>query len=239
MQEPNAINRRDLLKAFSSVAILTSLSPTSVFSQSLQKYPFTLGVASGDPLPDGFVIWTRLAPEPLERASGMPMQSVPVRWEVATDDNFTEIVAKGDTLARPELGHSVHIEVAGMQPARRYWYRFMHGDAISPVGTVKSAPGSQANVDQLRIGVAGCQHYESGYYTAYHHLSQEPDLDAIFHYGDYIYEYSSGRSCRDNCFRRHVGDEIYTLDDYRRRYAQYKLDPNLQQAHAAAAFLST
>ena len=233
------MNRRDLLKAFSSVAILTSLSPTSVFSQPLQKYPFTLGVASGDPLPDGFVIWTRLAPEPLERASGMPMQSVPVRWEVATDDNFTEIVAKGDTLARPELGHAVHIEVAGMQPARRYWYRFMHGDAISPVGTVKSAPGSQEEIDQLRIGVAGCQHYESGYYTAYHHLSQEPDLDAIFHYGDYIYEYRSGRSCQDNCFRRHVGDEIYTLDDYRRRYAQYKLDPNLQQAHAAAAFLST
>ncbi len=239
------LDRRNLIKAAGSLAIFTGLASRPVFGQSLAGYPFKLGVASGDPHPDGFVLWTRLAPNPLERGSGMPMKAVPVQWQVAEDERFTRIVHSGEEMARPELGHSVHAEVGGLQPGRPYWYRFLVGGETSPVGTVRSAPAAGAPVDRLRIGVAGCQNYESGYFTAYRHLSEEPDLDAVFHYGDYIYEHVAGRVCpkgedgERTCFRSHVGDEIYSLDDYRRRYAQYKMDSDLQAAHAAAAFLPT
>lgn len=239
------MDRRSLIKSAGSLAIVAGLSVRPVFARALGAYPFTLGVASGDPHPDGFVLWTRLAPNPLEPGSGMPMAAVPVQWQVASDERFAQIIQSGEAMARPELGHSVHAEVRGLAPGRRYWYRFLAGGEASPVGTVRSAPAAGAAVDRLRIGVAGCQNYESGYFTAYRYLSEEPDLDAIFHYGDYIYEGRSGRSCPKAgdegraCFRAHAGEEIYSLDDYRRRYAQYKMDGDLQAAHAAAAFLST
>ncbi|WP_447952856.1 alkaline phosphatase D family protein [Sphingopyxis chilensis] len=239
------MDRRNLIKSAGSLAIFAGLSARPVFGRSLGGYPFTLGVASGDPSPDGFVLWTRLAPNPLERGSGMPMETVPVQWQVAKDERFAQIVQSGEAMARPELGHAVHAEVEGLEPARRYWYRFLVAGEASPVGTVRSAPAAGAAVDRLRIGVAGCQNYESGYFTAYRYLSEEPDLDAIFHYGDYIYEGRAGRSCpkagegERSCFRSHAGEEIYSLDDYRRRHAQYKMDEDLQAAHAAAAFLST
>ncbi len=243
-----SLNRRKLLLGASAMAIFAGLGAPGrlLANPRFTSNPFTLGVASGDPWPDGFVLWTRLAPEPLAEHAGMPMLSVPVRWEVADDPQFRRIVQSGQALARPELGHSVHVEVAGLQPQRPYWYRFHVGsEATSAVGRVRTAPLAGARVDRLRIGVAGCQHYEAGYYTAYAHLSQEPELDAIFHYGDYIYE-GAGKAPRvpagaaaDHLARRHAGDEIYSLDDYRRRYAQYKSDPHLQAAHAAAAFLSS
>ena len=247
------IERRTLITAAGGLALFAGLTGSRTWAQalaikSLGAYPFTLGVASGDPAPDGFVIWTRLATRPLEHGGGMPMRAVPVGWEVAEDEGFTRIVASGGELARPELGHSVHVEVGGLKPAARYWYRFSAAGEMSGVGTVRSAPAAGARTDRLRLGVAGCQHYEAGLFTAYRHLSQEPDLDAIFHYGDYIYEGAAGKTCpvtgvgpdrRKTCFREHVGDEIYTLDDYRRRYAQYKTDPDLRAAHASAAFLSS
>lgn len=242
------IERRTLIKAAGGLAVFSGLGGTPGLAQSLGAYPFTLGVASGDPAPDGFVIWTRLATKPLEHGGGMPMRTVPVGWEVAEDEGFVRIVASGRELARPELGHSVHVEVGGLKPAARYWYRFSAAGETSMTGTVRSAPAAGARADRLRIGVAGCQHYEAGLYTAYRHLSQEPDLDAIFHYGDYIYEGPGGKGCpvsgtgpdkQRTCLRTHQGDEIYTLGDYRRRYAQYKTDPDLQAAHAAAAFLSS
>lgn len=239
------MDRRNLIKSAGSLAIFAGLSVRPVFARPIEGYPFTLGVASGDPHPDGFVLWTRLAPNPLEPGSGMPMATVPVQWQVAKDERFAQVVQSGEAMARPELGHSVHAEVRGLEPARRYWYRFLVEGEASPVGTVRSAPAAGAAVDRLRIGVAGCQNYESGYFTAYRYLSEEPDLDAIFHYGDYIYEGRSGRSCpktgegERSCFRSHAGDEIYSLDDYRRRHAQYKMDEDLQSAHRAAAFLST
>lgn len=238
-------DRRNLIKAAGGMAIFAGLSPQAVFANPLGGHPFTLGVASGDPHPDGFVLWTRLAPKPLEPGGGMTMKSVAVKWQVAADDQFRTIVQSGEALARPELGHSVHVEVAGLAPARRYWYRFFAGAEASPIGTVRSAPAAGAAVNRLRIGVAGCQHYEGGLFTAYRHLSEEPDLDAVFHYGDYIYEHWAGRGCpttapgQRTCLRSHVGEEIYSLDDYRRRYAQYKLDADLQAAHAAVAFLPT
>ncbi|MGY0650389.1 alkaline phosphatase D family protein [Luteimonas sp. A537] len=211
-------------------------------------YPFSLGVASGDPWPDGFVIWTRLAPEPLGEHGGMPMLTVPVRWEVADDPAFARVVARGEALARPELGHSVHVELEGLAPARPYWYRFIvAGSEASPVGVARTAPAANDMPGQVRLAVAGCQAYYQGWFDAYRHLGREQDLDAVFHYGDYIYEGPAGRH-KDRfptwdadgglvAERDHVGGEIHSIDDYRRRYALYKSDPDLQAAHASAAFV--
>lgn len=241
------IDRRKFLVGAGSLAILAGLQPARLWAApAFQSYPFALGVASGDPHPAGFLIWTRLAPEPLAENAGMPMLAVPVRWEVSEDEQFNRVVRSGEALARPELGHSVHTEVEGLRPHRPYWYRFhVAGQATSPVGRVRTAPEAGTAVERLRIGVAGCQHWEAGLYTAYRHLSEEPELDAVFHYGDYIYE-GKGRAgstivdaAGNPIVRQHAGDEIHTLHDYRRRYAQYKTDPDLQAAHAAAAFLSS
>lgn len=241
--------RRFLLRA-SGLALFVGLnSAVRVWAApKFSAYPFALGVAAGDPSPDGFVIWTRLAPAPLEEHGGMPMLAVPVLWEVAEDADFSRIVRSGEELARPELGHSVHVELSGLQSARPYFYRFMVAGAdASAVGTAKTTPAAGADVTRVRLAVAGCQAIYQGWYGAYDFLAQESDIDAVFHYGDYIYEGPVGRNkaaypvwdAAGNLAteRDHFGDEIYTLDDYRRRYAQYKSDADLQAVHASAAFI--
>ena len=196
--------------------------------------PFSLGVASGDPAPDGFVIWARLATEPLEPHGGMPIVSVPATWEVASDEGFRSVVASGSTVARPELAHSIHVEVAGLKPDRPYFYRFEAGGERSPVGRARTFPLVPAEPQRLRFGVAGCQDYQAGYYTAFRHLADE-ELDFVFHYGDYIYEYGPDSPA----VRQHIGGVIMSLDDYRRRHSQYRMDADLQAAHAAHAFFMT
>lgn len=238
------LTRRQLLLGTGSLALLSGLAPRTLLAvPRLDVDPFMLGVASGDPLPDGFVIWTRLAPHPLEEHAGMPMTAIPVRWEVAEDEHFRRVVQRGEFIARPELGHSVHVEVQGLSSARPYWYRFMVDAAVSPTGCVRTAPAAGSLPDRVRIAVTGCQHYEAGYFTAYAHLARESDLDALFHYGDYIYEGPAGRGITLDghkiMVREHFGQEIYDLADYRRRYAQYKSDPELQAAHAAVAFITS
>ncbi|MBB5941090.1 alkaline phosphatase D family protein [Xanthomonas sp. 3307] len=206
--------------------------------------PFTLGVASGDPSPEGVVLWTRLAPEPLVYGGGMPTRPMVVDWEVAADEGFATLVRRGSSLAHPELGHALHVELKGLSPARPYWYRFRIGDHASPVGRTCTLPAATAKVERVRFAVAGCQHYEEGHYTAWRCIAEEP-LDFVFHYGDYIYEGAARpgpRTMNGRPFtnlRDHVGPEIYTLDDYRRRYAQYKSDADLQAAHAAAPWFVT
>lgn len=244
------IGRRPFFLRGLGLLAMSAMPLAPVWAQPrLSGNPFALGVASGDPWPDGFVLWTRLAPQPLAEHGGMPMLAVPVNWEVAEDEGFRRVVRKGTELARPELGHSVHVELGGLQPARHYFYRFhIDGGERSPVGRVRTAPAAGSPVSRVRIASAGCQHYEAGYFTAYSHLAQEPDIDLIYHYGDYIYEgagYESagrpnvGKGETGQSFtlqRSHAGGEIYSLDDYRRRYAQYHMDPDLQAAHASAAF---
>ena len=117
----------------------------------------------------------------------MPMNIVDVDWEIARDARFQNIVQQGTALARPELGHSVHVEVAGLEPAREYWYRFRAGDEVSQIGRTRTAPPAGAPVDRLRFAVCGCQHYEDGYFTAFRRIAEE-QFDFIFHTGDYIYE---------------------------------------------------
>ena len=220
--------------AFAAPAILRAQS-------SFARYPFALGVAAGDPSPDGFVIWTRLAPEPLAEHGGMVMAPMPVTWEVASDNGFRNVVAHGEEVARPELGHAVHVEVAGLQPDRPYHYRFRAGGDRSIHGHARTLPPAASSPQALRFGIAGCQAYDDGYYTAYRHMAEE-DLAFAYHYGDYIYQYRGGatRRGRDGellvAARQSVGQELFDLADYRRRYGQYKSDPDLQRAHAAHAF---
>ncbi|UVH59019.1 alkaline phosphatase D family protein [Variovorax paradoxus] len=195
---------------------------------------FTLGVASGTPRPDGFVLWTRLAPEPLQ-GGGMGDAPVEVRWEVADDDSFRRVVAKGAATATAELAHSVHVEVQGLSPGRPYWYRFTAGGARSPVGRTRTAPADTDEASQpLRFAFASCQHYEQGYYAAYRDMAAQP-LDFVVHLGDYIYE--SSRTSHQ--VRRHEGGIPTQLPQFRDRYALYKTDPQLQAAHAAFPWLVT
>ncbi|RFU60430.1 alkaline phosphatase D family protein [Peribacillus glennii] len=201
-------------------------------------YPFTLGVASGDPFSDSVVLWTRLAPDPLN-GGGMPAEAVPVRWEIAKDENFRKIVQRGKELARPELGHSVHVEVTGLKPSRVYFYRFKCGGEVSQTGRTKTLPLPGSSVSSLKFAFASCQQYEHGYYTAYKHMAKE-DLDLVFHLGDYIYEHGPNEYIvSTGNVRVHNSPEIITLEDYRNRYGLYKSDVNLKAAHAAFPWVVT
>jgi alkaline phosphatase D len=193
-------------------------------------YPFSLGVASGDPQSDSVVLWTRLAPDPL--GSSMPKVSIPVTWKIATDAQMTKIVQKGTTLATPEWGHAVHVVVEKLLPGQWYWYQFQVGQEKSPMGRTRTLPAAGSRLDQLKFAFVSCQNYEYGYYTAYQHLAQE-DVDMVFHLGDYIYE-GDPRPGRP---RQHVGANPVDLATYRLRYALYKSDPHLQAAHAAFPFI--
>lgn len=228
-------HRRDIIAGLGLTLAATAAPARLLAAPRFAADPFSLGVAAGDPLPHGFVIWTRLAPHPLEADGGMPPRDVPVRWEVAEDAGFRRIVRAGATRADARLAHSVHVEVDGLRPHRRYWYRFLVPDAgASPVGTARTAPLPGAAIDRVRLAVAGCQNFEAGHFTAFAHLAREADLDAVFHYGDYLYE-MGGRPGYGP--RLHDGGELYTLNDYRRRYGQYKSDPDLKAAHQAVAFI--
>ena len=197
------------------------------------RTPFTLGVASGEPSPDGVVLWTRLAPDPLN-GGGMDPLAVEVAWEIASDDAMRSIVASGRVLAEPAWGHSVHVEVDRLAPDRWYWYRFRAGDAVSPIGRTRTSPAAGTSVDRLRFAFASCQNYEVGYFTTLKRLSEE-DVDLVVHLGDYIYEsgQTPGRT------RMHALPEVTTLEGYMNRYAEYKLDPDLQAAHAAFPWVAT
>lgn len=159
---------------------------------------------------------------------------VDVQWEVAADEQFTRGLKRGTTQATFVFGHSARVEVPGLQPERRYWYRFIAGGHRSPVGRTRTLPSARSQVAAMHLAVSCCQHYEQGHYAALAHMAAEAP-DAIVHLGDYIYEgaASTGR------VRAHVGGQCRTLHDYRQRYSQYQLDPSLQAAHAAAPWLAT
>ncbi|WP_409433355.1 alkaline phosphatase D family protein [Litorimonas sp. RW-G-Af-16] len=191
---------------------------------------FTLGVASGDPVSDGFVLWTRLAPLPLQANGGM-QEPTRVAWQVAEDERFSRVIRAGETVATSEWAHSVHIEVSGLQPLRPYFYRFIANGQTSPVGRAKTAPTFGSSVASLRMGIATCQHFEQGFFNCYNDMvAQDPDL--VLHMGDYIYEASWGPQVR-----RQASAEAVTLADYRIIHAQYKTDKALQAAHAAAPWI--
>lgn len=227
--------RRDFLELARSAALAATV-PTAWRVSWRPRFiddPFTLGIASGDPTPDGMVLWTRLAPRPLEPDYGMDRMRTVVNWEIASDEGFTNVVQQGRATAAPELGHSIHVDVQGLDPDRWYFYRFTSGEAQSPVGRTRTLPADLAETP-LRLAAASCQNWEQGLFTAYRHLAAE-DLDLVTHLGDYIYEYSG----RDGGVRKHANREILDLEDYRIRYAQYKGDEHLRAAHAHCPWLVT
>lgn len=209
----------------------------------ITENPFTLGVASGDPLPRSVVLWTRLAPRPFEPDSGLPRERVAVHWELAHDERFGRTVRRGKVTAHPEYQHSVHVEIDQLDSDRVYFYRFRAGDWTSPVGRTRTAPAAGARISELTLAAVSCQAYHDGYFTAYGHLAQE-DVDVVFHLGDYLYEYAVNATggARAYTYRRLpavFNRETITLEDYRLRYALYKSDPDLQAAHAAHPFVVT
>ncbi|MBC5768474.1 alkaline phosphatase D family protein [Ramlibacter albus] len=196
------------------------------------RNPFTLGVASGCPRPDGVVLWTRLALEPLA-GGGMGDAAVPVQWELAADEGFRQVVASGSVRASADEAHSARVELSGLQPARDYWYRFTALGARSPAGRTRTAPAAGSNAP-VRFAFASCQHYEQGWFTAYRDMATQ-QLDFVLHLGDYIYESSWGV----RRVRRHETGIPTELHEFRDRYALYKGDAHLQAAHAAFPWVVT
>lgn len=192
--------------------------------------PFQLGVASGDPTSDGFVLWTRLAPSPLDpdyRIDGL----VEVGVEIAEDEAFKVITRRQTAIARPDHAHAVHVEVEGLRPGRPYWYRFRSGAAVSRIGKAATAPAFGQPLQRLRFGWHSCAHYEQGFFSAYRDLARQ-NPDVVLSLGDYIYEVSWGPQVR----RQPVNDAV-TLDEFRLLHAGNKLDPDLQELHAACPWL--
>ena len=209
-------------------ATATSIPPVP----RLGSNPFALGVASGDPLHDRVVIWTRLAPEPTQ-GGGMPAEPAPVRWVMANDESLTDIVAEGTAVAEYDNGHAVHIDVDGLDADRWYWYGFEIGEHRSPVARTRTtaAPGT-APREPLRVAHASCQAWGSGYYTAYDDMAAS-EVDLVVHVGDYIYEYVYG------AVRSSELDDPVTLDGYRNIWGLYKSERPLQAAHHAAPWITT
>ena len=252
-----AMDRRALLKAGGGALALTALDLVPVsraFAQGVEPMsgggvdvgaaPFTLGVASGDPLPRSVVLWTRLAADPFD-GGGTGTRGVPVGWEIAADEHFRRVVQRGTVLTGADLGHSVHVEVEGLRPGRTYWYRFRAGGAISPVGRTRTAPAGRSRPRSLSFAFASCQQWQRGYYTAYRHMAEQ-DLDLVIHLGDYIYEGNipvpvpgTTGNGRAEVAPEVARSEPFDLAAYRNRYALYKMDGDLQAAHAAFPFVVT
>ncbi|MBC9726024.1 alkaline phosphatase [Streptomyces sp. TRM68367] len=246
------IGRRRFLTATGAAAALafaTNLPSAGVAAAAeldaarITENPFTLGVASGDPLPGSVLLWTRLAPKPYQADSGLPAERVTVHWELARDERFSRVVRRGTATAHPEFHHSVHVTVDHLDTGRGYFYRFRAGSWVSETGRTRTAPAPGSSAAALTLAAVSCQAYHDGYYTPYAHLAQD-DVDLVFHLGDYLYEYAVNsvggqRNYKDRTLPALFNRETVTLEDYRLRYALFKSDPDLRAAHAAHPFVVT
>ncbi|MFG2466586.1 alkaline phosphatase D family protein [Streptomyces canus] len=237
--ESNSLSprRRTVVKAAAATAVLAAPLAAALPARAADEAPaFLHGVASGDPLPDGILLWTRVTPT-TEAVPGSGLgPDTEVGWVVAKDKAFTTVVAKGSVTATAASDHTVKADVRGLTPATDYWFRFSAGGTESPAARTRTAPASDAAVANLRFGVVSCANWEAGYFSSYRHLAARGDLDAWLHLGDYIYEYGSGEyGTRDTVVRQHApAHEILTLADYRIRHGKYKTDPDLKALHAVA-----
>ncbi len=196
---------------------------------------FGHGVASGDPLPDGVLLWTRVTPSPEAVPGSGAGGPVAVAWEVATDADFATVTASGSVTASAASDHTVKADVRGLSPATDYFFRFTAAGAASGIGRTRTAPAAGAMTPNLRFGVISCAHWESGFFASYRHLAARRDLDAVLHLGDYVYEYGSGEypMAREPVRTVQPTHETLTLADYRSRHGQAKTDPDLQALHQA------
>ncbi|MEY3367839.1 MAG: hypothetical protein RI973_994 [Bacteroidota bacterium] len=194
------------------------------------RQPFCFGVASGDPLDTAVVIWSRLYLE-------APHQPQTVFWEVARDSAMTQTVRAGTRTTDAANGYTVKVDVNGLKPGQTYFYRFRHNDVYSPVGRTRTAAGPGQG-DLLRLAVVSCADYRLGFYNAFGDIARRNDLDAVLHLGDYIYEYGSWGRMQKKTVRQHIPDKVCAdLIDYRTRYAQYRCDPQLAEAHRLHPFI--
>ncbi|MFJ3623688.1 alkaline phosphatase D family protein [Streptomyces iakyrus] len=229
--------RRTVVKAAAATAVLAGPLAATLPARAVDQAPaFLHGVASGDPLPDGVLLWTRVTPVPEAIPGSGAGPDTEVSWTVAKDKAFTTVVAKGSTTATAASDHTVKADIRGLEPGTDYWFRFSAGGTDSPTARTRTAPAHDAAVTGLRFGVVSCANWEAGYFSPYRHLAARGDLDAWLHLGDYIYEYGTGEyGTRGKVVRPHApAHEIVTLADYRTRHARYKTDPDLQALHAAA-----
>ncbi|MEU1863079.1 alkaline phosphatase D family protein [Streptomyces gardneri] len=233
----SAPSRRTVVKAaavtaVAAPALLGAASPALADSGAPA---FLHGVASGDPLPDGVLLWTRVTPS-AEAVPGSGLgPDVTVGWELAEDRGFARTVASGSTTASASSDHTVKADVRGLRPATAYWFRFTAGDAVSPAARTRTAPAADVAGPGVRFGVVSCANWESGHFSAYRHLAGRSDLDAVLHLGDYVYEYASGvyPEAKDTVRQHEPRHEIVSLADYRTRHGHYKTDADLQALHAA------
>ena len=170
------ITRRTLLRTggtfAAGVTLVGAMGPQAFARPRFDVNPFSLGVASGDPTPNGVVLWTRLAPEPLLPGGGMTDEVFPVRYEVARDEGFRRIVRHGAVGATPEEAHSVHVELDQLRPDREYFFRFKCGKEVSPVGRTRTAPQYDSTVDELVFAFVSCQNFPDGYFTPYEEVAE-------------------------------------------------------------------
>ncbi|WP_231390254.1 alkaline phosphatase [Nocardia sp. CNY236] len=234
------LTRRTLLKGSAAAAGATAVFAAGPAAGATPPV-FRHGVASGDPLPDGVIVWTRVTvSDDAVPGSGLG-EPTSVRWEVATDERFASIAASGTTMATADSDHTVKVDVTGLVSAADYFYRFVAQGQTSPVGRTRTAPAAATSPEFLRFGVVSCSNWEAGYFGAYRHLAARADLDAIVHLGDYLYEYGRGAYAgRNGTVRPHEpAGEIVSLADYRTRHGQYKTDPDLLGLHARFPFICT
>ncbi|MGA5649767.1 alkaline phosphatase D family protein [Streptomyces seoulensis] len=236
-----APSRRTVVKAAAAGAVLAGPLAAALPARAATAAPvFRHGVASGDPLPDGVLLWTRVTPVPEALPGSGIGPDTEVGWTVARDKAFTDVVAIGSTTATAATDHTVKADIRGLKPGTDYWFRFTSDGAQSPVARTRTAPAADAAVTGLRFGVVSCANWEAGYFSPYRHLAARGDLDAWLHLGDYIYEYGTGEyGTRGTVVRPHSPThEILTLADYRLRHATYKTDPDLQALHLAAPVIA-
>ncbi|WP_068922855.1 alkaline phosphatase D family protein [Planobispora rosea] len=237
-----AIIRRDFLKAAAAgtgIAAVGLPATATAIAAAAEATPFRHGVASGDPLPDAVIIWTRVTPVPEAAPGSGAGGPAEVTWQVAADPGFQQIAASGTLTTGPERDHTVKVDVRGLEAATTYHYRFLFDGVASPAGLTRTAPRPEAEVDGLRLGVVSCSNWEAGHFSAYRHLAARGDLFGVVHLGDYIYEYRRGEfAARGTVVRPHEpAHEILSLADYRTRHGQYKTDPDLQALHAACPWM--
>jgi alkaline phosphatase D len=236
MHRPSGLSRRAWTRLALAMALAPWMRATAAAGPApvWRRDPFSLGVASGQPRSDSVVLWTRLAPDPLEPLGGVGATRVDVVCEVFGDAALRQRVWQATLTTDTERGFSVHAVPTGLRPGREYWYRFRSGEAVSPVGRTRTAPAESAQVPRLRLALASCQHFEQGHYAAHREIAGE-DLDLVLFVGDYIYESTNPRYR----IREHRGGVPQTLDEYRLRHAQYKGDADLRAAHAAHPWILT
>ena len=238
------IDRRTVLRAAglsTGAALVAGATLGAAAPAGAASAAFRHGVASGDPLPDGVLLWTRVTPSPDAVPGSGRGPDVQVTWQVAADPDFASVVRSGVFATGAHRDHTVKVDVGGLAAGTTYWFRFGLGGDFSTVGRTMTAPAVDAAINRIRLGVVSCSNWEGGYFSAYRHLAARGDLNLVLHLGDYLYEYGTGEFAAAGRVIRPVqpSHEVLTLTDYRIRHGLYKTDPDLQALHATVPWVIT